>query len=279
MNWEDVRYVTVIARAGTLTGAADKLGVDQSTMSRRLRQIEKKAGLKLFLRNGFELAATEPGKRIVSLGQRMERQFDNLADLLEDESGPQGLVRISAMPWVVNRLLIPALPPFVSHYPRIKIETISGVRERSLSRGEADIALRFEIMPRGTELCYPIGKITYSVYIKRNLDSENTPWIGYGGDVAQTAPKRWSKSNADRAVVMSNDAGASMIAVEQGLGKALLPDLLASGSKRLKKVTTSETPELTRILRLLVHPDIANQRHVATTTEWLSHLLEPLSVQ
>ena len=70
-----------------------------------------------------------------------------------------------------------------------------------------------------------------------------------------------------------------MRAVEQGVGKALLPDLLAAGSSKLEKISNKKKPELTRILRLLVHPDVARYKHVEHVVKWLFILMKSLDAQ
>ncbi len=275
MNWEDIRYVMVIERCGTLTAAAVKLEVDQTTVSRRLKMIENKLAKPLFLRSGAELVATEACRRITAYAMKMDEQFHHLLDEVAAIDGdPCGVVRVSAMPWIVNDLIMPALPSLVAKHPNVGVETISSVRDRNLLRGEADISLRFELMPKRDELCRPLGKIEYSLYAKKNSDSENLPWIGYGEDVAQMAPNRWAKKNSDTIVVRANDAGASLRAVEHGVGKALLPDILASRSNKVKKISDPGKPELVRILRMMVHPDIARYRHVEIVMRWLSDLVK-----
>ena len=174
---------------------------------------------------------------------------------------------------------MPGVPDFLARHPAIKVETISSVRDRNLTRGEADISLRFELLPRGKELCRPLAKITYSVYAKSGKGTAELPWIGYGDYVIQTAPARWANKNAPNVAITVNDAGASMRAVEQGVGKALLPDLLAAGSSKLEKISTKKKPELTRILRLLVHPDVARYKHVERVVEWLFMLMKSLDVK
>ena len=280
MNWEDVRYMMAIYRTGTLTAASARLEVNQTTVSRRLKLIEDKLGETLFLRSGAEMIPTDVCKQIVPHGHRMESEFLQLGDQIASfDTGLQGLVRICAMPWIVNELIMPGMPDFLARHPAIKVETISSVRDRNLTKGEADISLRFERLPRGNELCRPVAKFTYSVYAKSGSPASELPWIGYGDYVVQTAPTRWANKNVSDVAITVNDAGACMRAVEQGVGKALLPDLLAGGSSKLEKISNPKKTEITRILRLLVLPDVARYKHVEHVIKWLFVLMKSLNAQ
>jgi DNA-binding transcriptional LysR family regulator len=273
MDWEDIRYLLAIHRAENMVSAAQHLGVNQSTVSRRLQAIESALGERLFYRSGGSLVATDRMGSLLPEAEQMERGFFDLQTRMETLEESTRPVRVNAMPWVVNHLLLPALPKFLEGNPGISVETISSVRDRNRSIGESDLSLRFELMPKSKELCEPIAQVAYSVYARKGRTLPDLAWIGFGGDFDGFAPARWAQNRELNQVVRVNDAGAMLIALEQGLGLGLLPDLLGARSDLLQRATKKQRPELTRTLRLLVHQDLARRRDVAKVIDWLYEIM------
>jgi DNA-binding transcriptional LysR family regulator len=143
MNWDDLRYILAIARAGTLAAAARQLGVNQTTVTRRLAAAEAAMGARLFERVEARLYPTKAGETAIARAAQVEAEVRALeSGITHDDAAPAGLVRLTAVPILVNRFIIPALPRFHATYPRIELELIAEARNVSLSRREADIALR-----------------------------------------------------------------------------------------------------------------------------------------
>jgi DNA-binding transcriptional LysR family regulator len=151
---------------------------------------------------------------------------------------------------------------------------ISGARERNLGSREAELALRFEMSAHAHEIRRDIATIEYSVYARRTSDVEALPWVGYMDDPYVTAPMIWQESSRpdeDPLPFMANDAGLVYEAVRRGVGKGLLPQVLASRDAELVNLSGGET-ELTRTLRVLVHRDMKNIARVAAVIEWLEQV-------
>ncbi len=272
MNWNDLKIVLAIVRGGSLSAAARTLGINQTTVSRRLAALEERLGAALFLRSRSSLHPTETGEVFIKRAERMESE----ALALFDEVGaatqrPQGPVRISTMPWIFNYLIVPALPDFSAQYPAISIQAISGLRERNLGKREAELAIRFEMQPRQQELCFPVAKFSYAVYGPANTEPDLLPWVGYVDDFDYSEPQAWQEksiSSDGAALFEANDAGIVYLAIRAGLGKGLIPDVLAAGDPALVRLSGKE-PEIVRDLRILVHRDLQHVTRVATVIDWL----------
>lgn len=272
MRWDDLRYVLAIARGRTLTAAARHLKVNQTTVSRRLKAVEDRLGAALFLRAGVAMQPTDLCQTLIEHADRMEMEVLGFAEKVElGNVKPHGSVRISTMPWIVNYVLLPKINEFRERFPEIEIELLSGIRERNLTRREAEIALRFEIGPRGQEQMFSIGGFPYAIYAPKKSKSAEIPWVQFGEEFSDYAVTRCVDRlvhATDGVAVWANDAGNIYMAVRNGVGKALLPELLGEPDPRLRRISGPE-PELVRDLRLLVHPDIRRLTHVSHVIAWL----------
>ena len=273
MNWNDLRYVLAIARGGTRSAAAASLGVDQTTVGRRLNALEDQLGTPLFLRSRHGFVPTETGDAILDEIELMETAALRLGDKVgRERQRPSGTVRIATMPWILSHLIAPALPEFVTRYPEIEVHGLADLRDRSLSRKEAEMSLRFELKPQGREIERPLAEIPYSVYVRAGRDPGETPWAGTAIDFGRFVPQSWLDTVLARenqtAAFRSDDAGILYSAVRSGAVKCLLPDVLAARDPALVRITEGP-PDLVRSLRVLIHPDIEPLARVQCVLDWL----------
>lgn len=277
MNWDDLRFVLAIARTGTLAGAARRLRVDQTTVSRRLSSLESDLGSALFVRSRHGFIATESGEAVLEEIELMETAAMRVSERVgAEKEQPAGLVRIATMPWILNHILAPSVPQLSQRYPGIEVHGIADLRERSLSRREAELSLRFQLPARGKEREIPIGTFTYSVYAPRDSQADDLPWAGSAIDFGNFAPDQWlAKQIArepDAVCFRSDDAGIISSAVRSGAAKGLLPDALAGPDPKLRRIS-GPTPALKRQLRILVHPDVEKLARVQVVVEWIKNAI------
>ena len=143
-NWNDLRYLVAVKRAGTLAAAARLLGVDDTTVSRRLKVLQSALGVQLYHRQGDgSLELSETGVAVAQYAETMEHQVDLIGEILGDRRERIiGSVRLTSVPMVVNRLLVPAVGSLLERHPELQIELIPDRRDLNLTRREADIAIR-----------------------------------------------------------------------------------------------------------------------------------------
>ncbi len=282
MNWDDLRIVLAIARSGSLSSAAITLGVDQTTVGRHLTAAEKCLGAPLFIRNRSGFRLTEAGDAALAQIEIMESAAMRLTENVGAEmQTPIGVVRIATMPWIFNYLIVPLLPDFARRFPNISIHAISGLRERSLSDREAELALRFEMQPHGQERSFEITEVPYAVYAPKDADVETLPWVGLTADIASSEPGQWLKASRKESSpqdgFQANDSGLLYKAVCAGVGKGLLPEVLGEDEPSLVRLS-GKNPEITRRLRLLVHPDVERFARIEAVIGWLKEIL-PTALQ
>jgi molybdate transport repressor ModE-like protein len=142
-NWDDIRYFLAVARGGSVRAAADALGVNHSTVIRRIVQLEKLLGSKVFekLPSGYRL--TPAGAEIVDLAEQMEAKSDQLETrIFGRDQGLRGKLRITLAPALASGLLMPDFARFSATHPEIELEVVASQGPINLVKREADVALR-----------------------------------------------------------------------------------------------------------------------------------------
>ncbi|WP_193371377.1 LysR family transcriptional regulator [Pelagibius marinus] len=274
LNWADLRVVLALARGGSLSAAAQNLGIDQTTVSRRLGAVEAALQGRLFLRERGRLTLTALGETARGEAERMEASALAL-EAAAGEAGEAvaGRVRITAVPILVNQLIVPRVPALLQRHPALAIDANADSRNLSLSRRETDVALRFARPESGSGLCRKIGALAFSIYAARGTDAAAQPWVTYEERFLHYPQARWVADHVspeDLSRLRINDAEGLVQAVRSGLGRGVLPDFMAARDPALQRV--SVTPVLHRDLWLLVHPDLRKLPRVAAVLEWLAAL-------
>jgi DNA-binding transcriptional LysR family regulator len=283
INWNDLHYVLAVARAGTLSGAARALGVNETTVGRRLAAIEDALGVQLFEKvPGGKLPPTEAGTKAISQSELIEqRVLDLRNEIAGGDSQVAGTVRLTAVPILVNRLLVPASRQLLDRCPQLHVEIVADFRDLSLAKREADIALRLAAPKKETGnavLARKIGLLRYDVYVAASLDSfraSRLPWITYGSTMDHIPQARWISEEIDRrsepvAGFSFNDAEGLMHAVRAGIGKSLLPCVVADADPQLRRIAGASSDEQhSREVWVLTHPDQRSLARVDTVIGWL----------
>ena len=143
-SWDDLRVFLVLRREATFAAAARILGVDATTVSRRLARLEERLGAQLFQRTPDALVPTREAESIIDSVEHMERQAARVSSQVAGRDAlVEGVVRIATTPQFARSFLIPRLGVLRAKYPLLAIEIVPGQRRADLTRDEADLALRF----------------------------------------------------------------------------------------------------------------------------------------
>jgi DNA-binding transcriptional LysR family regulator len=272
MEWSDLRYVLTIARAGTLAAAARRLGVNQTTVARRLAAAEKTLGARMFERKDGVLLPTKVGEAAIARAGQMEQ------DVLALERGiggadavTAGSVRVTTVPILANRLLTPALPSLLRRYPQLRLELIAESRNLSLTRREADIAMRLGRPEAGNALTRRIGRLDYAVYGPRR-GAGDLAWITYEEGLSHLPQARFIAAQGEAIASLAvNDAEGLVEAVRAGLGKSLLPCFVGDRAPGLQRL--GREVAFSRDIWLMVHRDLRAQARIAAVIDWLLELM------
>jgi DNA-binding transcriptional LysR family regulator len=285
INWNDLRYVLAVSRGGTLAAAARLLAVDDTTVARRLAALEATLGVRLYERlPQGGLLLTTAGERATLRAERVEREMSALGPLAGANDLVSGTVRITSVPIVVNHVLVPAAKILRERHPNLQLELVAEPRDLSLTRREADLALRLARPKTGGTrvLARRVGTLRYEVYAAASCgarDASTLPWISYDDTMAHLPQARWIAARAVRnservAAVHVNDAEGVLGAVIAGLGRSLLPCIVADADPRLRRVGAKRRPPaLTRELWLLTHAELRRLTRVEAAVEWIEAIV------
>ena len=286
LRWDDVRVLLALYRNGSLKQASTQLGVNISTVSRRLDAIEELLGAHLFDRTPDGTHATAAAEALMPFAERMEQAAEGLVYGLEGfEVDPVGHVRITAPPGLVDHFLAPSLVELADTYPRLRISILSSIGYADLQRREADLALRL-IRPRSGDLVSKrvatsgwciVAAPEYANGLGRLSNPDDARWITWGEDLTHMPDRRWVDANVspERVVLETSSMTAQLEAIRAGLGVTTAPPPYADlhgltavrCSPRIRK-SLAALPEGS--LWLVGHRALREVPRIAVVWDWLA---------
>lgn len=235
LDWDDVRLFLALCRVRTVGAAAKRLGVDASTVSRRLAALEHALGTTLFDRGRGGVAATKAAEDLLPVAEEIEDavlRFGRAADGLERDVS--GLVRITCPPDVADVIVVPLLHALLARHPGLRVAIEPGEAVLDLARREADLALRVVRPTRGdlvvTRLTAARWVLAASPQHARTIGAvrawADLRWISWGDRLQHVGAARWLQAHArgHEPVLRSDSLAVQISAVRSGLGVALLPE-------------------------------------------------------
>jgi DNA-binding transcriptional LysR family regulator len=270
-NWDDLRYFLRAAQTKTLAGAARSMGVEHTTIGRRLSALERALGAALVLRGPEGLTLTPLGQRIAPLVQEVERAVlaARAAATLQSER-----VRLS-VPQALTALFTQAMAQLRLDHPDISLEIISDNRPPDLKRGEVDLAVLVRTLIDEDLVRRSLGEVGWSLYAADTYlarrpepidpnDLSGHEIVALNTDATAAPAAKWLAEHAANATVVSrSNASASLVAAAvAGAGLALLPCFLAEAEPALKRLT----------------PDVLTRHPVSLVYRREARLAEPVRV-
>ena len=245
MNWGDLPIVLAIAEAGSLGGAAVTLGVDTSTVSRRLRALESQLAAKLFESRGRSQVPTAAGRLALEAAQEIGANVHRLeARLMGIDDRLEGCVRITSSPSMAQYALVAPIAELERRYPDIQIELIVTDRALDLLAREADVAVRVTGSPLPSLVGRNAGRVPYGVYASRAYlarhDGGAHKLVTWRRDLE--SPSAIARLCPDACVALRvNDLSTMVRAVAAGVGVALLPRWIGGQESGLAVVALDPT--------------------------------------
>lgn len=276
MDWDNLRYFLELSRAGTLTAAARRLGVDHTTVARRVQALEKQLGQPLFIRGGAGYSLAEGGRRLLAQAEAMESAF--LAIEQPGEGGPDtlsGSVRIGTTEGYGVALLAGQLADLSLRYPHLGIDLLAVPRTVHLARHEADIVITLERPERGPYIITRLTDYVLRLYgsrdylanhppIRRREDLRKHRFVSYIEDLLYSKELYYLDEigRPGHVALRSTSILAQQNAVLANAGLAILPSFTARREPGLVEVLVGEI-EFVRTFWMLMpaeNKDLARMR-------------------
>lgn len=277
VDWNDIPLLLAIARERQLRAASGHLGVDSSTVSRRLAAAEERLQTRLFVRDPEGYKPTDAGRAFVSKAEEIESLVSSLFSLTKNTGDEvSGTVRITSVDALLNDWLTARLPKLLEIYPALDVRLTADHRNLSFTRTEADIALRIARPVEDAAIVMRrVGRLGLAVYAAARFGDvlqeqwNDVPWITYNDDLADVPQMRWLRTVAPRAVSHFRSSSTPILieACKAGLGLAVLPCVSAQ-SHNLVRLTPATVHE--REIWLLAHRDTHNIRRYRVVADWLA---------
>jgi DNA-binding transcriptional LysR family regulator len=276
-DWNEPRLVLAVLRAGSLTGAAKSLGIDHSTAFRRLNALEDKLGVRLFERiPGGAYTPTSAGERMAAAAERMEDEALAVdRDIAGHDHRLSGRLRVTSSETLAYRLLTNHLAMFRRAHPGIVVELVIDNRVLSLSRREADIALRPARPKEGDLWGRKLAGVAWTVYGARTVVSRSGGPISGPKDLGARALIGWDETAgiaaadwlgrmapAEAFVYRTNSLVNQLLAAKAGIGLALLPCYLGDPEPDIIRVLPQPVPALAGELWIVTHADLKDTARV-----------------
>jgi len=282
LEWNDLYLVLAVCREGTLSGAARVLGVNHSTVFRRIVAIEEKLAVRLFERFPTGYVMTEAGEAILESGERVENEVLGLSrKLVGRDFQLSGVLRVAVPDALLMKVLMPHFARFSKRYPNIQLEVEISNNYLNLTKREADIAVRATTLPPETLVGRKVCSLVSTLYgtteylaEQSNHHIDNYAWVMPDEALSNLPITKWLLKKNPNAKVMlrCNTLLGIHEAVRNNIGIASLPCFLADQDEQLQRVI-APPDELATELWLLTHQDLRRTARVRALMDFLAEAL------
>ena len=267
-EWNDLQLLLVVSSTGYVSETATKLGIDPTTITRRLKRLEKRVGMKLVERIKGGVVLSQDCETLVKLARNLARDMENAFPRTGEDSGLNGSVRVTITDFLVD-VLIDDLIEHQQQNPGLCIDIHESYARQSLNQRETDIAVRITEEPNEGLVGIRLEGLQFSVFgtskYKRNSRSSGWPWISWS--LPQYPHDEWI-SDYDpkgRIVMRSGSMLSHAKLANKGVGVAVLPDTYVSNQETLPNLVRIEPVWDKQSLWVLTHAELRNVPRVQQT--------------
>jgi DNA-binding transcriptional LysR family regulator len=283
-NWDEIRTAYHVARLGTVSGAAEVLGVHHATVIRHIDALERRLGAKLFQRHARGYTATEAGRDLLSVAQTTEEQFAHLSSRIKGQGETvSGELVVTSIAGIAD-LLTPVMVSFQAKWPEVRVRFLTDMRLFRLDYGEAHVAIRAGSgVEEPDNVVQPLARIRTGLYAARSYaDRHGIPaseaefgqhrFVCSDNETTRAPFYRWLRATVqpEQIAYAATEPAALEAAVRQGAGIGFLSAYRAAEDTALVEVLPPR-PEWEALLRIVTHVDLHRTRKVQA---FLAHLKE-----
>lgn len=286
-DWNDLKFFLAVARHGSTIAAGKALRSSQSTVQRRLSELEMKIGRELATRQPTGYRLTPFGEKLLPLAERVEAAIENFEQCVTGEVLEEaGVIRMTCPEPIIPRLL-PIIERFHALHPQLRVEFVTSDRYLDLTKGEADVALRSgdtEDELIGRKIADSIWAVYAShAYIEQHGKPDRLEDLDRHRIVSLDKPMSnhrlvtWLSNVAPNATIVgrNNSILGLLQAVKSGLGVSALPVPMAEQHDELVRLF-GPVAELSRSWRLLTHPDLRRTKRISLFFDYIIENREAL---
>ena len=274
-NWDEIRTAFQVARLGTVSGAAEVLGVHHATVIRHIDALEKRLGAKLFQRHARGYTPTEAGRDLLSVAQTTEEQFAQLSSRIKGQGETvRGEFVITSIGGLSD-LLVPVLAEYQRRHPEVIIRFLTDNRVFRLDYGEAHVAIRAGSSPEEPDnVVQPLIRLRTGLYASRSYaETHGVPasdaefgrhnFIIHDNEASRAPFYRWLRERvpAERLAFRATEPMALEQALRQGAGIGFLASYIAANDPELVEVMPPRV-EWDAPLWVVTHVDLHRTRKV-----------------
>ncbi len=288
LDWNALQFILALARQQSLERAAEDLGVDPSTVSRRVRALEQDVGARVFDRTTSGHRLTAVGQRLLATAERVEEDIAAMErEAAHADQRLEGVVRIATSDAFGRHRLSAIVASFRGQHPLVDFELLADNRPASLTRREADIAIRFSRPAQAQLASRKIATLGHGLYASREYlaghpfdpaePTRDHALLGFHSSLASMPEARWLDQRAQgaRFAMRANRVDLLLPAALSGMGLAVLPCYLADPEPRLVRLL-GPGDVITRELWVVLHRD---SRRIGRIRAFVDHFTAEIQAQ
>ncbi|MCF1503758.1 LysR family transcriptional regulator [Afifella sp. H1R] len=282
LAWDDFRLIKAIADAGRLPAAAELLGINHSTVFRRLGQIEATLGVSLFERHRTGYVPTAVGEEMVELASDIDERITGFGRKVAGaEVVPEGEVRVTTSDTLLTHLFTPLFARFREKEPRVRLDIVVSNQALNLSKRDADVAIRATDTPPENLVGRRVARINWGLYGRAAdfpsaeevevTDLFDRPWVALGERMAGLKAVRFVHEHvpAEKIVYRISSVLGLAEAIAEGIGIGHLPCFIGNAEPGLTRLASAE-PAFATDLWLLTHPDLRHAARIRALLDFLA---------
>lgn len=286
-DWDDHRFALAVSRTASVKKAADILGVNRSTVLRRINAFEDALGVRLFERLPSGYFLTPAGEQVAAVAQEMERLVDDGERRVAGQDIKlQGKIRVSISATLLSYVLVPAINAFIKSYPEIELEIVTTYGLLDLAKREADVAIRISNDPPEDLVGRRVLRVARAVYEAGNNAQTGEPekasgqiihhsdaWIGWFPD-ADSSPLIEESDFSDYPIKTTiTDPHSTVKAIAAGIGISVLPCYIGDQEPLLRRKAPGKIERATD-LWVLTHKDLRQVARIRTFVDFIYEAIE-----
>ena len=286
MDWDIFRFVVAVVDSGSAVAAAKTLGVDGTTVIRRISKFEEDRGIQLFERLPSGYSPTAECEAIVKLARDLQEGVSEIdRRITGHDLSLEGTISVTTTDSFLEAVMADIIGEFCHLHPQICIETMVTTSRLNLSRQDAHVAVRASISPPENLVCQRVSSVAFAIYAcddlirgrPKNPDLvhlTNMPWIGLGDTLSRSPPAQWINAHIDNNQIKTT--ADTFVAVRSlarsGVGLAVLPCCLGDPEPGIRRLVPT-IADMETNLWVLTHPDVRKAAKIRAFTAYVGRQL------